>query len=46
MIDPVTGSFEMTEIKTKRAYVIADIIKETGLNRNPWPTEVIPNRGG
>ena len=33
MIDPVTGWFEMAEIKTKSADVIANVIEQTWLNR-------------
>eukprot|EP00957_Ditylum_brightwellii_P054448 4125093-Ditylum_brightwellii.AAC.1 len=35
----------MAEIKTKRADVIANIIKQTWFNRYPWPTEVVLDRG-
>eukprot|EP00957_Ditylum_brightwellii_P194553 14818539-Ditylum_brightwellii.AAC.1 len=41
MIDPATGWFKIAEIKTKRADVIADIIKQTWFNQYPWPTEVV-----
>jgi hypothetical protein len=45
MIDPATGWFEMAEIKTKRADVIANVIEQTWFNRYPWPTEVVLDRG-
>ena len=45
MIDPITGCFKMAEIKTKQADVIANVIEQTWLNRYPWPTEVVLNRG-
>ena len=45
MIDPVTGWFKMAEIKTKSADVIANVIELTWLNRYPWPTEVVLDRG-
>ena len=45
MIDLITGWFEMEEIKTEQADVIANVIKKTWLNRHPWPTEVVLNRG-
>ena len=44
MINLVTGWFEMSEIKTKRADLIANIIEQTWLNRYPWPTEVVLDR--
>eukprot|EP00957_Ditylum_brightwellii_P161599 12303807-Ditylum_brightwellii.AAC.1 len=45
MIDPATGWFEMTEIKSKCAGVIANVIKQTWFNRYPWPAEVVLDRG-
>jgi transposase InsO family protein len=45
MIDPATGWFEMAEIKTKRADVIANVIEQTWFNQYPWPTEVVLDRG-
>eukprot|EP00957_Ditylum_brightwellii_P007893 597639-Ditylum_brightwellii.AAC.1 len=45
MIDPATGWFEMAEIKTKRAGVIANVIEQTWFNCYPWPTEVVLDRG-
>eukprot|EP00957_Ditylum_brightwellii_P044401 3369607-Ditylum_brightwellii.AAC.1 len=32
MIDPATGWFKMTEIKTKHAEVIANVIEQTWFN--------------
>eukprot|EP00957_Ditylum_brightwellii_P011070 839092-Ditylum_brightwellii.AAC.1 len=45
MIDPATGWFEMTKIKTKRAGIIANIIEQTWFDCYPWPTEVVLDRG-
>jgi transposase InsO family protein len=45
MINPATGWFEMAEIKTKCADVIANIIEQTWFNQYPWPTEVVLDRG-
>eukprot|EP00957_Ditylum_brightwellii_P101549 7739556-Ditylum_brightwellii.AAC.1 len=45
MIDPAMGWFEMAEIKTKHADVIANVIEQTRFNCYPWPTEVVLNRG-
>ena len=45
MIDPATGWFEIKEIKTKRADVIANIVETTWLTRYPWPTQIILDRG-
>eukprot|EP00957_Ditylum_brightwellii_P108045 8243042-Ditylum_brightwellii.AAC.1 len=44
MIDPATGWFEMAEIKTKCADIIANVIKQTWFNRYPWPMEVVLDR--
>ena len=45
MIDPATGWFEIKEIKTKRADVIANIVETTWLTRYPWPTQIVLDRG-
>jgi hypothetical protein len=45
MIDPATGWFEIVEIKTKSADVIADKIEQVWLSRYPWPTQVTSDRG-
>jgi hypothetical protein len=45
MIDPATGWFEITEIPAKTADEIANILEMVWLNRYPWPTEVIMDRG-
>eukprot|EP00957_Ditylum_brightwellii_P006659 506024-Ditylum_brightwellii.AAC.1 len=45
MIDPATGWFEMAEIKTKRADIIANVIEQMWFNQYPWPTEVVLDRG-
>eukprot|EP00957_Ditylum_brightwellii_P142579 10862527-Ditylum_brightwellii.AAC.1 len=45
MLDPATEWFEKAEIKTKRADVIANVIKQTWFNRYAWPTEVLLDKG-
>eukprot|EP00957_Ditylum_brightwellii_P018502 1391685-Ditylum_brightwellii.AAC.1 len=45
MIDPATGWFEMAEIKTKRADIIANVIEQTWLHHYRWPTEVVLDQG-
>ena len=45
MIDPVTGWFEIKDIKTKRADIIANVIEKTWLSRYPRPEKVICDRG-
>ena len=45
MIDPATNWFEIKEIKTKRADVIANLVEQIWLTRYPWPTKVITDRG-
>ena len=41
MIDPATRWFEMKELKTKFADVIANVIEQMWLTRYPWPTQVV-----
>jgi transposase InsO family protein len=45
MVDPVTGWFEMSELKTKSADVVANLVETTWLTRYPWPTQIILDRG-
>ena len=45
MIDPATGWFEICEIKTKSADVIANILEVIWLSRYPWPAQLIFDRG-
>ena len=45
MIDPATGWFEIVEVSTKSADVIANTIEQTWLCRYPWPLIVILDRG-
>ena len=45
MIDPATGWFEIKEIKTKRADIIANLVEQTWLVRYPWPDLIIMDRG-
>ena len=44
-IDPATGWFEIVEVKNKRADFIANLFEQTWLNKYPWPTEVVMDRG-
>eukprot|EP00957_Ditylum_brightwellii_P079929 6079218-Ditylum_brightwellii.AAC.1 len=39
MIDPVTSWFEIAEMKTQRADIIANIVETTWLTRYPYPTQ-------
>ena len=45
MIDPATGWFDMTAIKTKSADIIANKIEETWLSKYPWPSKIVLDRG-
>ena len=45
MIDPATGWFEMREISTKSADIIANELEMAWLSRYPWPTQMIFDRG-
>ena len=45
MINPATGWFDMTAIKTKTADVIANKIEQTWLTTYPWPDKVILDQG-
>eukprot|EP00957_Ditylum_brightwellii_P162155 12346094-Ditylum_brightwellii.AAC.1 len=45
MIDAVTSWFEIAEIKTKRADIIAHIVETTWLNRYHYPTQLVLDRG-
>ena len=45
MIDPATGWFEITEIPNKSSDEIANIFEMQWLNRYPWPTQVVMDRG-
>jgi hypothetical protein len=45
MIDPATGWFEIIEIPSKRADVIADLLERTWIMRYPWPEMVVMDRG-
>ena len=45
MIDPATGWFEMKQIETKRADIVANVVEQTWFTRYPWPTQVILDRG-
>jgi len=45
MIDPATGWFEITEIADKSSMEVANALELTWLQRYPWPTEVVMDRG-
>jgi hypothetical protein len=45
MIDPATGWFEIAEISNKGSDEIANILEMTWLNRYPWPSQVVMDRG-
>ena len=45
MIDPATGWFEIKEIKSKRADLIANYLEQAWFTRYPWPQRVICDRG-
>ena len=45
MIDPATGWFEIVEVTTKRADVVANAVEQTWLTRYPWPQNVVLDRG-
>ena len=45
MIEPDTGWFEVKEILSKQADIVANIVKQTWLTRYPWPTKVVLDRG-
>jgi hypothetical protein len=40
MIDPATGWFEMREIPTKSADVVANVLEQAWLSRYPWPSKL------
>ena len=41
IIDPSTGWFDMTAIKTELADVIENKIKQTWLSKYPWPSKIV-----
>lgn len=45
MINPATGWFEIIEIPRKSSDEIANIFQMTWLNRYPWPSQVVMDRG-
>ena len=45
MIDPATGWFDMTSIKTKSADVIANKLEQTWISKYPWPMNIILDWG-
>jgi len=45
MIDPATGWFEIIKLPNKSSDEIANIFEMTWLNRYPWPTQVVMDRG-
>ena len=45
MIDPATGWFEIVRIDNKDSETTANKLEQVWLNRYPWPTEVVLDRG-
>eukprot|EP00957_Ditylum_brightwellii_P038669 2923143-Ditylum_brightwellii.AAC.1 len=45
MIDPATGWFDITEIKTKKADVVSSVVETAWLTRYPYPNQVVLVRG-
>lgn len=45
MIDPATGWFEIKEVNGKGSDEIANQFEMNWLNRYPWPTQVVMDRG-
>eukprot|EP00957_Ditylum_brightwellii_P157962 12023630-Ditylum_brightwellii.AAC.1 len=45
MTDPATDWFEITEIKTKRADAVYNVVETTWLTRYPYPTQVVLDGG-
>ena len=45
MIDPATGWFDMTSIKTKSADIILNKLEQTWPSKYPWPMKIILDHG-
>ena len=45
MIDPVTGWFEIAEIRDKSSLEVMDVLERTWLTRYPKPVEILMDRG-
>ena len=45
MIDPVTGWFEMAQIKNKTAAEVADIAEQMWFTHYPYPNKIVLDRG-
>ncbi len=45
MIDPATSWFEIKELKDKEAILVASLVEQIWLNRYPWPSEIVFDRG-
>jgi transposase InsO family protein len=46
MIDPTTGWFKMTQLKTKMADDVANALEQTTWStRYPWPQEIVYDAG-
>ena len=45
MIDPATGWFEIVTVPNKQADEVSNILEQVWLNRYPYPTQVIMDRG-
>ena len=46
IIEPVTGWFEATQYRDKKAMTIENLVETTWLVRYPWPVEITSDRGG
>ena len=46
MIDPVTGWFEVTQYRDKKATTIENLVETTWLVRYPWPVDIMYDRVG
>ena len=46
MIDPVTGWFEVTQYRNKKATTIKNLVETTWLVRYPWPVDIMYDRVG
>ena len=45
MIDPITGSFEITQYDNKKAISTENLVETMCLNRYPRPMEITYNQG-
>ena len=45
MIDPATGWFEIAEVPKASADEVSNVLQRTWLDRYPWPTQIVMDRG-